>query len=69
MRPKIDDELTAVAEEFESTGLVWSQAAVQNLILPYPRRKKADAILAKLGEDFYHDEVHALDVGEGITLE
>jgi hypothetical protein len=69
MRPKIDDELAAVAEEFESTGLVWSQAAVQNLILPYPPRRKADAILAKLGEDFYHDDVHALDVGEGITLE
>jgi hypothetical protein len=39
------------------------------LILPYPPRRKADAILAKLGEDFYHDDVHALDVGEGITLE
>lgn len=30
------------------------------MIMPYPPRKAADRVLAKLGDDFYHDDVHAL---------
>ena len=61
MRPKIDAELAVVADELNSGGIAWCQRDVRRLITPYPPRKKADRILANLGEDFYHDDLHALD--------
>jgi len=64
MRPKIDYELAAVAEEFESGGITWWQRDVQRLISPYPAHKHVDRILERLGEDDYHDDVHALDAGD-----
>ena len=57
MRPRINAELAAVAEEIDSGGLTWCQRNIKRLITPYPPRKEVDQILAKLGEDFYHDEV------------
>jgi hypothetical protein len=61
MRPKINDELTAVAEEVKSGGLPWTLKDVKRLIKPYPKNKKVDKILANLGEDFYHDDLQNLD--------
>jgi len=58
MRQKINVELAAVAEEYETGGLTWCRRDVERLIDPYPPRKKVDAVLAALGEDFYHDAVH-----------
>jgi len=60
MRAKINVELRMVADEVKSEGIQWCQRDVKRLITPYPKRKKADAILERLGEDFYHDDVHAL---------
>ena len=57
MRPRINAELAAVAEEIDSGGLTWCQRNIKRLITPYPPRKEVDQILAKLGEDFYHDEI------------
>ena len=42
MRPKIDAELAAVADEFENGGITWCQRDVQRLITPYPARKEVD---------------------------
>ena len=64
MRPKIDAELAAVAEEFESGGLKWCRRDVKRLIPPYPAHSHVDGKLERLGEDFYHDSVHDLDDGE-----
>jgi len=63
MRPKIDAELTAVAEEFESGGITWCSRDVRRLITPYPANKAVDRILRNLGDDFYHDSLQGLDVG------
>ena len=63
MRAKIDAELAAVAEEFASGGLTWCERDVFRLISPYPANKKVDAVLENLGEDFFHDEIHRMDVG------
>ena len=57
MRPRINAELAAVAEEIDSGGLTWCQRNIKRLITPYPPRKEVDQILEKLGEDFYHDEI------------
>ena len=35
MRPKIDDELAAVADEFASGGITWCERDVKRLITPY----------------------------------
>jgi len=64
MRPKIDAELAAVAEEFASGGLTWSHHNVRRLIDPYPARKQVDRVLANLGEDYYHDDLEGSE-GEG----
>ena len=64
MRPKIDAELAAVADEFRSNGITWCQRDVMRLITPYPSRPKVDRILANLGEDFYHDHVHCATNGD-----
>jgi len=61
MRPKMDAELAAVAEEFDSGGITWCQRDVKRLITPYPAHKRADAVLERLGEDFSHDDIHALE--------
>lgn len=61
MRPKIDSELAAVADEFKSGGIAWCQKDIRRLITPYPSHKKADAILARLGDDFYHDDIQGID--------
>ena len=60
MRPKINDEIAAVAEEWETGALKWRMQDVKNLITPYPARKEVDEILERLGEDYCEDEVHAL---------
>ena len=67
MRPKIDVELAAVAGEFASGGIAWSEHDVQRLITPYPPRPKVDRILENLGQDFYHDHIHDIldDDGAG----
>ena len=67
MRAKLDPVLTAVAEEHEAGRLTWSQRDVQRLISPYPANKKADHVLAALGDDFYHDDIHALENGDDAT--
>ena len=38
MHPELDDALAAVAGEWESQGLVWSERDVRRLITPYPAR-------------------------------
>jgi hypothetical protein len=58
MRPRINFELAAVAEEHQSGGLQWCERDVKNLITPYTPRKDADRVLANLGEDFYYDALH-----------
>jgi len=63
MRPKIDAELAVVADEVSSGGLTFTQHDVRRLITPYPPRRAVDRVLAKLGEDFYHDDVHELENG------
>ena len=67
MRPKIDAELVAVAEEYESRGLTWCCRDVRRLITPYTPRKKVDAVLANLGEDYYQDDIQAMDIGDDDT--
>ena len=67
MRPKIDAELAAVADEFASGRLTWCERDVQRLITPYPPRHKVDRVLENLGEDFYHDEVHCITDGHDDT--
>ena len=46
MRPKINDELAAVADEFESGGITWCQRDIMRLITPYPAREKVDRVRA-----------------------
>ena len=58
MRARLDVELTAVAEEFASGGLTWSRRNVERLIKPYPPRPAVDAILDRLGDDYYLDDLH-----------
>ena len=58
MRALIDAELAAVAEEVASGGLQWHRRDVARLIAPYPTRKQADEILARLGDDSGRDGVH-----------
>ena len=60
MRPKIDAELAAVADEFQSGGLTWCEKDVMRLIRPYPTRAAFDRVLDKLGEYAYHDDVHCV---------
>ena len=67
MRSKMDIELAAVAEEVARGGLTWCQRDVMRLITPYPPNRKVDRILDALAEDFYHDDVHALNNGEAET--
>jgi hypothetical protein len=78
MRSKIDAELAVVADEWYSIpkGITWCERDVLRLITPYPRRPKVDRVLERLGEDFYHDDVHSLNdvddteaaaVAEGVT--
>jgi hypothetical protein len=64
MRPKIDAELAAVADEFRSGGITWCERDVLRLITPYPRRGMVDRVLKNLGEDFYHDDVHCFTNGD-----
>ena len=60
MRPKIDEELAAVADEVHANALACCKEDIQRLITPYPAHKRVDRILENLGEDFFHDDVHAL---------
>ena len=64
MRPKIDAELAAVADEIETGGITWSFKDVKRLIIPYPTRKDVDVMLERLGEDYYHDAIEELDQDE-----
>ena len=61
MRPRIDAELAAVAEELDSGGIMWCKRTVHRLITPYPAHKDVDDILKKLGEDYFHDDIQELD--------
>jgi hypothetical protein len=61
MRAKIDAELAAVADEFQSGGLKWSERDVKRLITPYPSRADVDRVLDNLGEDATTDHVHHLE--------
>ena len=47
-------------DEFPSGGVAWCGRDVKRLITPYPAREKVDRVLARLGEDFYHDDIHRL---------
>lgn len=67
MRPKLDAALSEVADEFNSQRLTWCRRDVRRLIRPYPPRKKVDSVLSKLGEDFCHDDIHAMDDGDDDT--
>ena len=67
MRPKINVELAAVADEYASGGITWCERDVLRLIPPYPPRAQVDRILQNLGEDFYYDDVHCLTNGEDDT--
>ena len=69
MRPKIDDELAAVADEFASGGITWCERGVKRLITPYPCHRKVDRVLENLGEDFYHDDIHCLTAGDNGTAD
>ena len=62
MRPKIDAELAAVADEFQSGGIRWCQRDVERLITPCPTHRQVDSVLARLGEDYYHDDIDAMEV-------
>ena len=66
MRSKIDAELAAVADEYETGGITWCEEDVKRLITPYPAHRKTDAILSNVAGDFYYDEVHGLD--DGLSL-
>jgi len=61
MRPHIDAELAAVADEIDSGGLQWCKRHVLRLITPYPARHEVDKVLKNLGEDYYHDELQTID--------
>ena len=61
MRPKIDAELAAVADEFQAGGITWCEKDVRRLIAPYPTNKAADRVLENIGDDFYHDDIHSLE--------
>ena len=61
MRPKIDVELAEVVDEFGTGGISWCEKDVKRLITAYPKRPKVDKILERLGQDFYHDEIHTLE--------
>ena len=52
MRPEIDAELAAVADELAPRVIAWSERGVKRLIMPYPPRPVVDRILDKLGQDF-----------------
>ena len=65
MRPNIDAELAADADEFNEGGITWCQRDVKRLITPYPPRHAVDRVLEKLGEDFQHDDVHCLHDEDG----
>ena len=67
MRPKLDEELAAVADEIELGGITWCRSDVRRLITPYPARREVDRVLANLGDTFYHDDVHAMDDGDNDT--
>jgi hypothetical protein len=60
MRPRINAEIAAVADEFRSGGLTWCEKGVRRLITPYPKNKKVDRILERIADDFYHDSIHDL---------
>ena len=60
MRPFIDQELAAVAEEMDAGGITWCQNDVQRWISAYPSHKKVDRILERLGEDFYLDALQSI---------
>ena len=60
MRPKINAELAILEDEFKSGGITWCEKDLQRLIRAYPAHKKVDRVLANLGEDFYHDDIHCL---------
>jgi hypothetical protein len=60
MRPFIDQELAAVADEMDAGGITWCQNDVQRLISAYPSHKKVDRILERLGEDFYLDALQSI---------
>ena len=64
MRARIDAELAAVADEVQAGGITWSFKNVKRLILPYPKRKEVDALLARLGDDYYRDAIEELDEDE-----
>ena len=64
MRARIDAELAAVADEVQAGGITWSFKNVRRLIIPYPTRKEVDALLARLGDDYYRDAIEELDQDE-----
>ena len=65
MRQYINQELTAVAEEIDSGGITFCQKDVRRLISAFPKHKKIDRILEKLGEDFYLDSLQSIDDEDG----
>ena len=67
MRQKINQELAAVEDEFASGGITWCERDVRRLISPYPAREAVDSVLLNLGDDVYHDDVHALKNGDDET--
>lgn len=61
MRAKINAELQAIDEEISAGSLPWCQASIDKLIRPWKPVKGMDDVLQRLGEDFYHDEIHRTD--------
>ena len=67
MRGKINHELKIVEDEIIDKGLIWCEHDVRRLITPYPANRAVDRILENLGDDFYHDDIHALTNGDNET--
>ena len=61
MRGRIDAELAAVAEEYESKRIAWCLRDVKRLIAPYPQRKEVDSVLEKLADEAYLDDIHDME--------
>ena len=53
MREKINREVAAVRGEARAGRLRWTRADVLRLIQPYPKHKRADAILDRMAEHTY----------------
>ena len=56
MRDNVNSAVAEVRDEFAAGRLSWTRGNVQRLILPYPKRKEVDAILARIDDDTHLEE-------------